>query len=104
MLSKNDMKAFRGMVTEVVTEVIDAKVPKMIATAIEKNNKILKREIRDEMHSVVNAAISASEKRVIARMDEGFDAVMELIDDGIIPQIDAHDRAIAKLNLAVGIA
>lgn len=117
MLSKNDMKMFRGMVTEVVTEVvkeevtkvIDAKVPKMISSAIEANNHVLKREIRDEMHSVVNGAVAASERRMIDRMDAmedrlvtrmdiNFEAITDLIDDGILPEIKEHRREIDSIK------
>lgn len=99
---------FRGMVTEVVTEVvtgvIDAKVPKMIATAIEANNHVLKREIRDEIHSVVNGAVSASEQRMIARIDDSQSAILEAIDELVLPRIKKNRRSIIRLNKAIGIA
>ena len=103
-MKKQDLLEIRQVVTEAVNSAIDTKVPPMISSAIEANNHVLKREIRDEFHSVLKAEIFASERRMIIRMDEGFSAIIELIDDGIIPQIQEHDRAIAKLNQVVGIA
>lgn len=104
MLSKNDLQMVRGIVTEVVTGVIDAKVPKMIATAIEANNHVLKREIRDEIHSVVNGAVSASEQRMIARIDDSQCAILEAIDELVLPRIKENRRSIIRLNKAIGIA
>lgn len=59
MLDKKDMTLLRGMFREV----------------LEENNHSLKREIRDEMHSVVNAAVFASEERMMKRMDEGMESM-----------------------------
>ena len=102
-MKKSDLLEIREVVKEVVSE------------AIEANNHVLKREIRDEFHSVLKGEIVASERRMITRMDqmetrlekrmdEGFGAMTDLIDDGILPQIDEHNRVIAQLNHAVGIA
>ncbi len=92
MLSKNDIQILRGMFRE--------------------NNEVfgsqLKREIRDEMH----ALISASESKVIHRLEAKIESVKEEIIDGIIdvldrdvyPRLDGHDQDIAQLRLQVGIA
>ena len=109
MLSKNDIMMFRGMVreevkevvTEVVTKVIEAKVPKMIAVAIEANNYVLKREIRDEMQTL----IKASEAGIIRRMDvmeeRLLDAIGSMVDVQISPQIERceDDIVIIKRQL-----
>lgn len=92
MLSKNDVQVLRGM--------------------FEENNHILKREIRDEMHSVVNAAITASESRVITRLEAKIEHVKEEIIDGVIdmldrtvyPRLDRHDQEIAQLQVHHGLA
>ncbi len=88
MLDQNDIKILRGMFRE--------------------NNEIfgreLKRDIRDEMHSVVNAAVSASEVRMTRRLEEVRNDIIEVIDNGILPQIDRHDREIIRLKKVTGIA
>jgi hypothetical protein len=100
MLSKNDMKAFRGMVTEVVTEVVKEEVTKVInievPKMIEANNVLL--------HEDMQQLIRASEAGMIRRIDESREAILEAIDQIIMPKIEEHDQAIVKLNLAVGIA
>lgn len=72
MLDKNDIKILRGMFRE-NNEVFGAQ---------------LKREIRDEMYSVVNGAVVASERRMIERMDSKMDSVKKEIIDGIIDVLD----------------
>lgn len=127
MLSKNDLQLVRGIVTEAVAEVIDTRVPKMIAEvidtkvpkmisqALEDNNHVFGREIRDEIHSVVNGAVHASERRVtehmdimeqrmIARIDDGQGAILEAIDELVLPRIKKNRRSILRLNKAIGIA
>lgn len=60
-----------------------------------------KHEIRDEMHSVVNAAVFASEQRMMKRMNESEerltkkidalqDGILDIINDGILPQIEEN--------------
>ncbi len=89
---------------------------------IETSNHLLKREIRDEMHSVVNGAVSASERRMMAHMDQKIDtaisgsegrmikridssqdAILEAIDEIILPQIQAnsHDILLIKRSLSL---
>lgn len=108
MLSKKDLQLVRGIVTEVVTEVvagtIDAKVPNMISQAIEANNHVLKLEIRDEIHSVVNGAVSASESRLRTELHQVGDEIIDVIDGGILPQIEEHRLDIVRLKVAAGIA
>lgn len=64
----------------------------LMDTKFDAHLSVLKREIRDEFHSVLKAEIGASEARMIKRMDEGFDSVLELIDDGILPDIHKLQR------------
>lgn len=96
MLSKNDMSALRGLMREAIIDT----VPGMI----ESNNHILKREIRDEVHSL----IKASEVGILRRMDamhnglrtEILDGVAEIIGERIVPQIDDLDRRVTRLEFA----
>jgi hypothetical protein len=106
----------RGIVTEVVKEEVTKAIDvnnevlmKKVHGAIEDNNHVLKREIRDEIHSVVNGAVAASERRMIDRMDamedrlmnrmdKNFEAITDLIDDGILPEIKEHRREIDSIK------
>lgn len=85
MLNKNDIQVLRGMFRE--------------------NNEQLKREIRDEMHSVVKA----SEAAMIRRMDAleydvqkdiqtTRDDIIDVINDGILLQLEEHDREIRSIK------
>lgn len=62
----------------------------------------LRLDIRDEIHSVVNAAVFASEDRIMNAIvevkDDILDGVSELISDEILPQIDEHARQIGTIN------
>lgn len=79
---------------------------------LQENNKVfgsqLKREIRDEMHSVVNAAVFASETRVIGTLRAEIhtlrDDILDLVNDEILPQIDQCQRDIVQLKIAVNVA
>lgn len=96
MLSKNDIAMLHGMFGKLMKE----------------NNEIfgreLKREIRDEMHSL----IAASESRVITRLEAKIEHVKEEIIDGVIdmldrtvyPRLDRHDQEIAQLQVHHGLA
>lgn len=68
-----------------------------------------KHEIRDEMHSVVNAAVFASEQRMIQRIDgseerltKKIDAlqegVLDVINEGILPQIEENHIEIIEIK------
>lgn len=95
MLNKNDIKILREMFKE--------------------NNHVLKEEIRDEMHSVVNAAIFASEQRMTSRIEGAIESVrkdihtlrddiLDLVNEDILPQIEQNRQDIARLKVAVNIA
>lgn len=79
MLDKNDVALLKGMFGELLHHELKA------------NNKVfgndLKREIRDEVHTL----ITASESRLIKRMDrlrdEIVDDVGSLFDENVLPQI-----------------
>ncbi len=77
---------------------------------IETSNHLLKREIRDEIHSVVTGAVVASERRMIARMDNIVEEiqqlrtdVVDLLDDGVLPQVETNrlDILLLKRSLVV---
>lgn len=84
MLSKNDIQVLRGM--------------------FEENNHILKREIRDEIHSVVHAAVSGSESSLRKELYQIRDEIIDVINDEILPQIEEHRIDIARLKVVTGIA
>jgi hypothetical protein len=103
MLSKNDIATLHGMFGKLLRE----------------NNEVfgreLKRDVRDEIHSVVNGAVSASEQRMtehmdvveqrmIARIDDGQSAILEAIDELVLPRIKKNRRSILRLNKTIGIA
>ncbi|MFA6017746.1 MAG: hypothetical protein WCT28_02320 [Patescibacteria group bacterium] len=100
MLDKNDIKILRGMFRE--------------------NNEVFgaqhKREIRDEIYSVVKASeaslirrmdsnAESMKKELIERMDrmkgEIVDAVIDVLDDNILPQIQElrEDMVMVKHHL-----
>jgi len=81
MFTKEDVKVLRGMFQE---------NNKVLFGHMDERDRDLKREIRDEMQSL----ISASEVRMIARIDaveakvDGLRSdILEVIDDAILPQI-----------------
>lgn len=78
MLSKKDVTLLRGMFQEQESR-FDQKLDN------------LRVDLQDEMHSVVHGAIFASETRMMKRMDEIkeeiIDGITEVIDEGILPQI-----------------
>ncbi len=80
MLSKNDIQVLRGM--------------------FEENNHILKLEIRDEVYSIVKA----TEVSLRREMHQMRDDILDVIHDGILPQIEEHRIDIARLKVATGIA
>ncbi len=114
MLSKNDMVLIRGALKEVLTNevpeivdgVIQKTVPGMIESVIrqtvpgmiEANNHILKREIRDEIHSLIKASEAGLIRRMDAIKGEILDGVAEIIDDRVLPQIDDLDRRVLHLE------
>lgn len=93
MLDTNDIAQLRGMFGELLVE----------------NNRTLKREIRDETHSIVSAAVFASEQRLIQRIDDVEknlrqeihdvkDAVIDIIDESVLPQIEEHRVDILRVK------
>ncbi len=99
---------------------------KEIHSEIETSNHLLKREIRDELHSVVNAAVAGSERRIMDKMDKGFaqvdkrfaqvdkefaqvhkeiaqlrEDVTDVIGDEIIPLIETNRRDIFTIKRAI---
>lgn len=93
MLSKNDLVMIRGVVSELFVEnnrEWDKKLDQRF-DAFEIRFADFKHEIRDEIHAVVNAAVTASERRVI-------EEITEFIGEEVLPQIDEHTRQIAVIN------
>lgn len=92
MLSKNDIATLHGMFGKLLRE----------------NNEVfgceLKRDIRDEVHSVVNGAVSASESRLRTELHQVRDEIIDVIDGGILPQIEEQRLDIVRLKVATGIA
>ncbi len=94
MLNKKDIALLEGMFDKQekrLTERFDAKLD-ALDIKIESELHFLRRDIRDEIHSAVNGAVNASEKRMMKRMDEIKDeivgSVIDVIDHGILPQIE----------------
>ena len=82
MLDKNDVQLLRQMFTE--------------------NNKVLKHEIRDEMHSVIRSEVFASETRMMKAMKEMkekiIDGITDVLDNSVLPRLDEHDRDIRSIK------
>ncbi|MFA6017992.1 MAG: hypothetical protein WCT28_01380 [Patescibacteria group bacterium] len=123
MLNKQDITTLRGMfedvlgvslrkeVPAIVLAIIQNTVPRMIHEQLEINNHILKREIRDEVHSLIKASeaglirrMETLEEKLTKRMDEGFSSILELIDEGLIPQIQEHERDIQLIKRELKLA
>jgi len=88
MLTKKDLE----LIGALLDDKIDTKLDEKLDQKLDAHLSIFKREVRDEFHSVLKAEIGASEARMIKRMDEGFSSVLELIDDGILPDIHRLQR------------
>ena len=79
---------------------------KMFGKMLQENNEVfgrqLKREMRDEIHFVVNGAVSASEKRLTKLMydvrDEILDGVSDIVGNEIVPQLDDHETRLIRLE------
>ncbi len=88
MLNKNDIQILRDMFRE--------------------NNEVfgsqLKREMRDEIHAIVNGAVFASEERLSKKIDTLRDDILDLVNEEILPQIDQCQRDIVQLKIATNIA
>jgi len=80
MLSKNDVQILRGM--------------------FEENNQILKQEIRDETYSIVKGEVAALRRDMFQMRDD----ILDVINEGILPQIEEHRIDIARLKVVTGIA
>lgn len=115
MFDKQEVQFLEKMFAKVVTKDMFEKAMKDVVTKDVLRGELddVKREIRDEMHSVVNGAVAASERRMMKRMDdtkdellqrmddmyeEILDGVSEIIGDRILPQIDDHDVRITRLE------
>mgnify|MGYP001607276944 CR=1 FL=1 len=112
MLSKKDIQMFEKMFANVVTR-------DTLRDILRENNEVfgaqLKREIRDEIHAVVNGAVFASEERMMSVLAGAIESVrndihtlrddiLDLVNDEILPQIDECQRDIVQLKVAVNIA
>ncbi len=91
----------------------------MFREVLEENNHSLKHEIRDEMHSVINAAVFASEERMMTRMDEiegrltqkiehvesslqneidGTNTILLSFIEEVEPKIEKHEKKIVRVR------
>ncbi len=115
-------KMFERMFEKMITKNNDVLMHK-VHDEIETSNHLLKREIRDEMHSVVNGAVAASERRMIAHMDQKIDtaisgsegrmikridskgdAILEAIDEIILPQVETNRLDILLIKQSLSMA
>lgn len=107
-LEKMFTKVVKETTKDMVTKDMFEKAMKDVVTKDVLRGELddVKREIRDEMHSVVNGAVAASERRMMKGMDqiaentkeEILDGVADIIGDRILPQIDDHDVRITRLK------
>ncbi len=102
MLDKKDIQFLEKMFAKVTENMV---TKDMLRDALHENNEIfghqLRREMRDEIHAVVNGAVFASEKRltklIMDTKEEILDGVADIIGNEIIPQID--DLEVRTLRL-----
>lgn len=109
MLSKNDMVLIRGVLQDVlagdIPALVHSVIQKTVPGMIEANTHILQREIRDEIHSTVKASeaglirrMDEVEAQLNKRMDAGFETILEVIDDDILPDLKTHERDIYTIK------
>jgi hypothetical protein len=97
MLSKADIQVLERMF-----EKNNATIRTDMQGMFVKNNALLKgelkREIRDEMHSL----IKASEAGLIRRMDDMetrlLDSMSSMVGDTLVPQLDDHEHRLVRLE------
>lgn len=85
---------------------LDAKDIEILRGMFRENNEVfgrqLKREMRDEIHSVVHGAVSAAKREMLDEMakmeDRMITAIHSLVDDQITPQIDGLDTRVTRLE------
>ncbi len=107
MLDKNDIKLLKGMFKENNVS-LRQEFKQELKHELKTNNEVfgrdLKREIRDEMHS----SISASENRVMKRMEllrlEMSLDMANFFDDRILPQIDRLDVRLNRVEKILKLA
>lgn len=107
MLDKHDIALLEGMFKAQFKEQLEeqlAKQDKRFDIKLEN----LKVDLRDEIHSCV----SASETRMISRMDmiainlrKGIVSdIVDFVDEAILPQIEQHNLDIARINTHLKLA
>ena len=92
MLDKQDIALLEGMFARHTVH---------FKEILDQNNHDLKREIRDEMHSLLAALKTEFKTEIAALKVEIITGVTDLIDDGILPQIDdlRADMIVVKEHL-----
>ncbi len=73
---------------------------RMFKKMIEENNKILTREMHQDMQQLIRA----SEKGMIDRIDSSRDAILEAISEIILPQTQANRRDILLIQRSLSMA
>lgn|SRR3989338_1191150 len=102
MLSAKDIQLLEKMFGKITENMVTKDM-------LRENNEVfgrqLKREMRDEIHAVVNGAVFASEARMMKRMDnlreEILDGVSDIVGDEIFPQIDDLEIRVLRLEQRV---
>ena len=73
-----------------------------------ENNHVLRREIRDEFHSVLKAEITGSERRMIARMDimkdEVIDGTLDILNDDVLPRVHVLEQDMVTVKQELKLA
>lgn len=96
MLNAKDIAVLQGMFLDQ-----EKRFDRKLEERLEANNHILKREIRDEMHSLMKA----SEAGLIRRMDEMkveiVDGILEVLNDDVLPRVHVleEDMIVVKHEL-----
>ncbi len=117
MFDAKDVALLRGMFEEFEVK-FDQKLEvrdRELREHLEQRDRDLKHDIRDEMHSVVNAAVSASEARTMKKMDtlkeemhtikeEIIDGITDILDESVLPRLDAHDREFVVIKQVLKLA
>ncbi len=80
MLNKNDQVVIATIVKEIVTDIV------------EQNNHLLKRDMRDEIHS----ATRAMKREIVTE-------IAELLDHSVLPQITDLESEVTRLKVKVGV-
>lgn len=101
-IAQVDCVAYLIMLDTKDIQMLERMFGKILAEGLRANNEVfgsqLKREIRDEMR----ALLSASETRIMKKAHEIkveiIDGITDVLDEGVLPRLDEHDREIRVIK------